>query len=557
MYLLTKKRHIKRIVLTNYSDSLPLGQIITRITQERGSFADLTEESLLQEIEEEARKQQENDAELTFTAADAMETDSPETSLEELKDDRIVDDEAFDEVRKELVQLISTAQNESALSQDFISLLMSCLRPAAGTTSMSPHLKQHIPVGSLSADNAKPSIVDDDPLVAAGWKIEALNHSSSSLKKAALRLEGEASKEELYWESVLSIVSSGEVLYKIRKGDARGLSIKYGYGDAGSEYQDRGVAALRRRPDGTMSFQTGVAKRTKIVRVNLYSSINGERKFLGRSAGINIIEYEKTVEDEIKNARDFLFEEELFFEMAKEARNLISHRVQIKDGKIVIKLYDEILEIEFTNYFSDIDPEQAKESEDFIEEEGPKISKRASLICYAFHILLFYAHRKTLESKTSSPTPINTKEKKSKSALYIIRPLIAHILHEKIMVRTRKTLEMIAQNQSDIEISAEPKEYSKSQFPTNAATQNQPQQPGSTSSYLGRLALHPMSTLQVAQKDKLNILVTTGSPLQSFTPLYDASAYALSDVERQNPLSHGSFYDLNELEEWIRWVLGI
>lgn len=522
---------------------LPLGQIITRITQERGSFADLTEESLLHEIEKEALSEQDSTSAHLLTSIDGT-ADTAEPMDEEKKDERIVEDEAFDEVRKELLHLVSEAQNESALSQDFVSLLISCLRPAAGTTSMSPHLKQHIPVGSLSADDSKPSVVDDDPLIAAGWKIEALKHSSSSLKKAAQRLEGEADKEELYWENVLSIVSSGEVLYKIRKGDARGLGIKYGYGDAGSEYQDRGVAALRRRADGTMSFQTGVTKRTKVVRVNLYSLINGERKFKGCSAGINIIDEEKSVEDEIKNARDFLFEEELFYEMAREARGLISHRVQIKDGKIVIKLYDEILEIEFVDHVASRTNDQPMEDE--LVDEQPNVCKRASLICSAFHILLYYAHRKSLETKASIPPPINTKEKKSRSALAIIRPLIAHILHEKIMTRTRKTLEMIAQNLPEVEIKTEPMGRSEP---------SKQHQPGSTSGYLGRLALHPMSKFQVSQKNKLNVLLLTGSPLQSFTPLYNAYAYAWSDTEKQHPISHGSFYDLNELEEWIRWVL--
>lgn len=412
---------------------------------------------------------------------------------------------------------------------------------------MSPHLKQHIPVGSLSADSSKPSVVEDDPLVAAGWKIDALEHSSASLKSAAQRLEGEADKEELYWESVLSIVSSGEVLYKIRKGDARGLGIKYGYGDAGSEYQDRGVAALWRRSNGMMSFQTGITKRSKVLRVNLYSVLNGERIFHGASSGINIIDDEQSVEDEIKNARNFLFEEELFYEMAREARSLISHRVQIKNGKIVIKLYDEILEIEFVEHQPQKPVGDDEDTAMDGTEEAPKvkISKRASLICSAFHILLCYAHRKSLETKASIPAPINTKEKKTRSALYIIRPLIAHILHEKIMTRTRKTIELIAQNVPDLEIKIEP-----------MTVEGKLQQPGSTSGYLGRLAVHPMSKFSILQKDKLSVLILTGSPLQSYTPLYDAYVYAWSDKdEKQNPLSQGNFYDLSELEEWIRWVL--
>lgn len=611
---------VKDELLSFDDDSLPLGQIIKRITQERGSFTELTEESLLHEIEAEQMLDSKDDDELfhedlsmdnqagsnndetsgeasagVSTAAGASAGSAPtngssndkalnainnggsnsasDGAFNDEEDDD--DDLSFDQVRHELLSLVSVAHNESALSQDFVSLLMSCLRPAAGTTSMSPHLKQFIPVGSLNADNSKPSGVDDDPLVAAGWKLQALDHSASLISRAAKRLQSEAEKEELYWENVLSIVSFGEVLFKIRKGDMRGLGIKYGYGDAGSQYYDKGVATLRRKADGTMSFQTGLNKRTKVVRVNLYSVVNGERVFEGSSKSLEILP-ERSVQNEIINARNLLFEEELFFEMAKEARGLVSHRVRIVNGKIIVKLFDEILEIEFVSPEPTADDddkdstlgESANETNDnntTINEDNKsnmaedvemsdtlpalKISRRASLISTTFHILLCYAHRKNLETKASVPKPLNTKEKKSKSALYILRPLIAHILHHKIIARTHKTIELISQNIVNLQVSSESVEA--------AAEEMQ----GSTSGYLGRLAVHPMSKIVIKQnpvpgaaKHASHVEVLTGSPLQSYLPLYEAYAY-VKDGDKDREVSKGTFWDLEELEDWIRWVL--
>ncbi|KAF5095629.1 hypothetical protein D0Z03_001789 [Geotrichum reessii] len=609
---------VKDELLSFDYDSLPLGQIIKRITQERGSFTELTEESLLHEIEamqmldakdenelfsvdSQNNKNDENDlgeasvvsAEATGISAGSATTngssndkgfdvisnggvgDSSSTVGVKAGNDEDTDDDlSFDQVRHELLSLVSVAQNESALSQDFVSLLMSCLRPAAGTTSMSPHLKQYVPVGSLSADTSKPSAIDDDPLVAAGWKLQALDHSASLISRAAKRLQSEADKEELYWENVLSIVSFGEVLFKIRKGDMRGLGIKYGYGDAGSQYYDRGVATLRRKTDGTMSFQTGLNKRTKVVKVNLYSVVNGERVFKGSSSSLEILP-EHSVQNEIINARNLLFEEELFFEMAKEARGLVSHRVRIVNGKIVVKLFDEVLEIEFVNpepTVNDFDKdntlqEGANESndnntttnednknnpaEDVEMADAPtmKISRRASLISTAFHILLCYAHRKNLKTRASVPKPLNTKEKKSKSALYILRPLIAHILHHKIIARTHKTIELISQNIVNLRVSSEAVEA--------VADETQ----GSTSGHLGRLAVHPMSKIVIEQdavpdtgKLAKRVDVLTGSPLQSYLPLYEAFAY-VNDGDKDREASKGTFWDLGELEDWIRWVL--
>lgn len=533
----------------NYRTQLPLGQIIARITQERGPFTELTEESLLKEIENSNRTTEEQTPDSRF---DDGSIKDPENQTKNEENNEEEKQETYDQVRQELVQLISTAQNESALSQDFVSLLMSCLRPAAGTTSMSPLLKQHIPVGSLSADLSKPPVEEDDPMVAVGWKLQSLSHGSDLLKRAAKRLGGEALKEEKYWENVLSIVSRGEVLYKIRKGETRGLGIKYGYGDSGSEYHDPGECALRRNDDGSMSFQTA-QKRTKVVRVNLYNVVNGERVYQGCSEVVDLIKKEQGVHDEIKNARNLLFEEELFYEMAKEARGLVSHRVRIVNGKIVIKLYDEVLEIEFVDPDGPnpvanmnlpgivVDEEMPDVS---AQSEYPKISNRANLMNAAFHILLCYAHRKNLETKASDPPPINTKESKTRSTLYILRPLIAHILHKKIMVRTVKTLELITQNIAGVSVQ-------EAEVPA-APTDSHSNATGSTSAHLGKLAMHPMSKLVV--ESSLNgskIEVVTRSPLQSYLPLYESFAYNNEGQE----VSKGQFYELGELEEWTRWVL--
>lgn len=144
---------------------------------------------------------------------------------------QFMDDDSFEKSRQKLRFLIEVAQGESALSQDFVSLLMSGLKPASGTTSMSPYLKANVPTGSLNADSSQPISNEDDPFVSAGWKLVSLENAASDLKTAAQRLDLETSKEVSYWKSVLSIASNGEVLFKLRKGDTRDLSIKYGFAD--------------------------------------------------------------------------------------------------------------------------------------------------------------------------------------------------------------------------------------------------------------------------------------------------------------------------------------
>jgi mediator of RNA polymerase II transcription subunit 17 len=293
----------------NQSQSLKLGQIIPRIIGERGSFANITEASLLEEIESSSRDDEDQEMDVE-EAPETTESDEKDRKPAEVP----LDQKAFEQARADLVQLIRQAQNESALSLDFVSLLLSCLRPAAGTTSMSPHLKQHVPVGALSADSLWVSIPEQDPLVGAGWKVESLSRASQQLQRASVRLKGEVEKEGKYWNSVMDIVMGGEVLFKIRKGDARALGIKYGYGDSGSEYRDKGLAIVKRRPDGGMSFKFDTSKAPKVLRVVLYNVTNGDRVKVGSSSPAILVPKD-TVHNEIKNARTLLFEEELFFEV--------------------------------------------------------------------------------------------------------------------------------------------------------------------------------------------------------------------------------------------------
>jgi mediator of RNA polymerase II transcription subunit 17 len=489
-----------------------LGQLIPRITQERGSFANITEEILNQEIESGKTANDAHDAEMEDVEG---EDESVESWSMKQKD--------FDHARQDLIQLVRQAYNESALSLDFVSLLLSCLRPAAGTTSMSPHLKQHVAVGSLGADLLATGSVDEDLSVLAGWKIQALDKASKLLKESSERLKSEVTKEARYWESVLETTNSGEVIFKIRKGDARGLGIKYGFGDAGSEYRDKGVAVVSRKTDGNMSFSTKKPISNKVIIVTLYDTSSGEKVKIGSSTQTTLLPPFNT-QNEIKNARNLLFEEELFFEMIKEARLLLSQKVTIRD-KIVINLIDEIIEIEYVSPF--------EETEEF---KVP--SRKADLICAAFHILVCYAHRRNLEKQRTKPAPLRPKPKQSTAtpSLFILRPLVAHMQHHKVVQRTTRLLEMIVENHKNAKLELEPSSQSDSQ-----------------TAYLGKLLYPPLSKYTLTVENGLIATIVTSSPLQSYSPLYDVTAKLSNDPSKI--VSKSGFYELSELEDWVSWIM--
>lgn len=494
-------------------ENVTLGYLIPRITQERGSFANITQEALNQEIESGK----------VVDGAQEMEIENVEGD-EESSESWSVKQKEFDHTRQELIRLVRQAHNESALSLDFVSLLLSCLRPAAGTTSMSPHLKQHVTVGSLGADLLTATPVNEDLSVLSGWKIQALDGASKLLKKSSDRLKSEVTKEARYWDSVLDTTNNGEVLFKIRKGDTRGLGIKYGFGDAGSEYRDKGVAVVSRKVDGNMCFTTKNQISNKIVVVTLYDTSSGEKVKIGSSTQTSLLP-PFNVQNEIKNARNLLFEEELFFEMIKEARLLLSQKIEIRDN-IVINLIDEVIKIEYVSPF--------EETEEF---KVPSL--KADLICSALHILVCYAHRRHLEKQRAKPLPIRPKPKTSSGSapLFILRPLIAHMQHHKIVQRTTRLLQMIVENHNNVKLELE--------SPVKQAE--------SGSSYLGKLLFPPLSKYTMKIDNELTITILTSSPLQPHSPLYDVTATINNDDAKV--VSKSGFYELSELEDWVSWIM--
>jgi len=118
------------------------------------------------------------------------------------------------------------------LAQDFISLLLSSVRPAAAGASMSPTLKAAVPMGALGgaavfAQQAKP-----DMAVAIGWKKSAIEAASQSLLAAAERLAQNSGETSKFVDGVLKIRAAGWAIVQMPAGggDAQQGALKVFYG---------------------------------------------------------------------------------------------------------------------------------------------------------------------------------------------------------------------------------------------------------------------------------------------------------------------------------------
>ncbi len=121
---------------------------------------------------------------------------------------------------------------ESLYALDFVSLLLSKETPRQAEISMSPHLKQTVPIGSFGLDFTRlpqPSESEEREaeLVSQGWKLEGLTSAADSLLRSANRLEKEMEQETRYWEQVLAVKKEGWSICRLPR-ERHTLGVRYG-----------------------------------------------------------------------------------------------------------------------------------------------------------------------------------------------------------------------------------------------------------------------------------------------------------------------------------------
>ncbi|WPK25987.1 hypothetical protein PUMCH_003329 [Australozyma saopauloensis] len=422
-----------------------IANLIPRILAERESFLNISEEQLQQEIEEQNA---------SGSVSNAMEdikvaTNSPE--VEEFEDlaKGQSDYETFQKHKAELLSHIGSALNETSLSLDFVSLLLSAVKPGVAKATLSPHLTKNSPLGSLGSDRLRidPTSREDTGVkkhstekLGMGWKYQSLDNITALYKSAAASLRGEVESEHEYWKSIHSVHKHGEALCKIRdpSNNSKAIGVNYGYGSSGLSYYDKGLAVLRKGEKGTVQFVPVTSETSKLsttvnrfTRVRILSKIDDDFMLTGQSL-FRKEDLEQESNDgligNIEKARFFIFENDLFYHLLREAKNLISYYVSIISNKIIIEIYDQIIEIESVIYDEENEEELINVYQNS-EQESSKNNKLAQDILAFLKLMLCCYYNYNLDLKQKMPTSF-TKWKQSHSHPLMLRPLIGHIRHE-------------------------------------------------------------------------------------------------------------------------------
>ncbi|KAL3481366.1 mediator of RNA polymerase II transcription subunit 17 [Aspergillus californicus] len=390
----------------DHTDTLP--RDIAQINAQWGSFRELNEAKLREKIEAEKDKD-------TWSEDDQGDNESADLDTSERMDQLY-------KRRAEIIQFALQAHMEASFALDFVSLMLSKHNPRQAETSMSPFLKTAAPLGSLTSEIVNPPPRPDASLrdiksVSRGWRLQNFNSAASKLLNAGSRLETEVVAETKYWDQVLAVKEKGWKVCRLpREGQA--LAVQYGFLEATPIFRDRGLAALRRADDGRLVLDKGlVPGKVQGVRVRIRQN--------GRTTGCSKVcrptEDAESIENRILQARDTLFEEELFHEVIREARILGSQGVTTRQNLVRIPVSEEqeIL-LDLVDWDQDHTPEEAASTEHNI---------LADAIAHSVRILLTYAHRQNLRRRTQPP-PALTPKRRPVPEYQILRPIMAYLQHK-------------------------------------------------------------------------------------------------------------------------------
>ncbi|KAL4865111.1 mediator of RNA polymerase II transcription subunit 17 [Aspergillus spectabilis] len=405
-------------------DSLP--RDIAQINAQWGSFRELNEASLREKIEEDKHKDPWEEDEEGDKGSDDLDTSERRDQLYKR--------------RAEIIQFALQAHMEASFALDFVSLLLSKNNPRQAETSMSPFLKSSAPLGSLNSEVVNPPPRPDSALkniksVSRGWRLQNFSSAASKLLNASSRLDNEVDSETKYWNEVLAVKEKGWKVCRLpREGQA--LGVQYGFLEATPIFRDRGLAALRRTDDGSLVLDKGlVPRKAQGVRVRVK---HGDR-IVGCSKVCRPCQDAESIESRILQARDTVFEEELFHEVMREARILGSQRVTTRHNLVQVPVFDEqeIL-LDLVDWDQDREPESAASSEQDI---------LADAIAHSIRILLTYSHRQNAYRRTQPPPPL-TPKRRPVPEYQIIRPIMAYLQHkshiqwlESLLADLRRVLE--------------------------------------------------------------------------------------------------------------------
>ena len=379
---------------------------IQQVIAQKGHFRHVTESSLLAELHGKRPASDALDA-VTQGEAEAAEDESSQKRQERLW-----------KRREEMLERLNYAQNEILCALDFVSLLISKQQISA-QTSMSPALKEAVPVGSLAGrvlDKKQLSTSAKYQLsaISQGWRSDSFKSASEKLSAASTRLKSEAERESKYWAQIADLTARGWPVSRLPR-DRKAVGAHFGFAESASQFRDRGFALLRQSDDGTVILESqAIQRRRKRLGVSVIRNDIKTGLFHFRAVGSSM---KDDIHQQLTEARDSLFEEELFYEICREARTVANQGIATRGQSVEMDVGNEYhLSLTFADNHENGGSMNARDSQ------------IAQFVGISLHLLLNAAHEQNLIRRSQRP-PTMTLKPRPAPEYALIRPLLGHLRH--------------------------------------------------------------------------------------------------------------------------------
>ncbi|KAK4494047.1 hypothetical protein PRZ48_015234 [Zasmidium cellare] len=396
---------------TENGDEPSLKDILGRIETERGQFRHVTEASLQEDIAAEGA--------LELSSNDDEEDEQDEGEGGVAKRQPANDRAELWRAKQEMGSYLNEALRNSHQSLKFVALLQSKYQRSIAASSLGD-MKDKVPYGSISGDVWDPERAmpkdaareNQDGLLATSVRMRELQQSADGLLAAATQLKENVRQETLFWDEILSVTERGWRISKISGTPL--LGVRYGFQGSDAAFANSQVAAITSDSEGNVMLERGLGTRPKAIRTILRQ----EGHVIGSSALPRVPdESETTLEARIRHARDSVFDEELFHEMLRESRSLISEGVTTKDSAVYFTTeLSQGLEVELQLVSLDEDNSLGLEA-------SHDLDTIAHAILLTARLLLGQGHRNKLNRMKEIPPPLSKKEDDDRQNTAILRPL--------------------------------------------------------------------------------------------------------------------------------------
>lgn len=427
-----------------------IADFVSRLKAQGIEFRELSDEGLRKQIEQEKKDIAEGK-----TASDTKSKTKPAKSKAVGADETIDRPKGREEMiqrRDEIIVSLMNAVQSGAICLDLVSLLLSKDRPTQALQTLS-NVRDKVGIGTLSAGriaNAAQAAralqlrsrggavsaadlqnLDETTRTNAerllehktecvGWQLLAMDRASNMLDVAQKRLHTQMRREKRYWSEILAVQERGWCLSRV-PGQRRVLRVKFGFSEAAPDLRPLGFAPMHRAKGKHVALDLSFLGPPAVIVLTLHKK-NDKTEEVGRSHVPKRLPSHAALEDRILEARNTIFAKELWRELGREVRLLVSHDVAFRDNKIVFPAGEDTLGVLSLETLR-LKPAAADDIS-----TTPKLNDTAEVICTSLHLLLSHGHREHYNKRSQPAPPVDIAP--SPPAYCMLRAIVSNLKYE-------------------------------------------------------------------------------------------------------------------------------